>query len=344
MAGQHAGLPPNMLPPGPGASQMGMSLPMSSMGPLPMAAASSVQLGMPQGVFSPPPPPFSMGMAGSPYAGAIRPGGPPPGGFDSQAFQVPHELQRLGDGGFAGGRATTPSRAANGMPMGQGPMSPGTNAQTMMTMLLQQQQQQLQQQQLGMPSTPTMPKQTLTPLTPDMAHVNGMPPPMSQSYSSSGVAGSPSAQSQNFVTPQQQVQNQQALELWKKAARVFQTDGNQRISPTGPAIQILASDMSLFKHIDLSGVYSNHALSLRSTAANALLRPVPGPFRPSGKTVLTISVNGRRIVPRILSDGNGQPSENGMSDDTPSHGSDETERDETGVVSTLAKNANYAFD
>ncbi|KAJ2873263.1 hypothetical protein GGH93_003369 [Coemansia aciculifera] len=343
MAGQYTGPPMN---------QMGMSSPMSSMGPLPMAAASSVQLGMPQGVFSPPPPPpqFPLGMAGSPYTGAMGPGIPGPSGFDQQAFQAQNELQRMGDGGFAGGRATTPSRAPNGAPIGQVPMSspmpPGANAQSMMTMLLQQQQQQLhqQQQQPGTPSTPTMPKQTLTPLSPDPTQMNGMPPPMPHSYSSSGVAGSPSAQNQNFLTPQQQAQNQQAMELWKKATRVFQTDGNQRILATGPAIQILASDMSLFKHIDLSGVYSNHALSLRSTATSALLRPVPGPFRPSGKTVLTISVNGRRIVPRILPDSVAQPSENGMSDDTPSHGSDEAEKDEAGTLSMLAKNANYAFD
>ncbi|KAJ2249416.1 hypothetical protein GGI13_004293, partial [Coemansia sp. RSA 455] len=342
MAGQYTGPPMH---------QMGMSSPMSSMGPLPMAAASSVQLGMPQGVFSPPPPlpQFPLGMAGSPYTGAMGPGTPGPGGFDQQAFQGQHELQRMGDGGFAGGRPITPSRGPNGAPIGQAPMSspmpPGANAQSMMTMLLQQQQQQLhQQQQPGTPSTPTMPKQTLTPLTPDPAQVNGMPPPMPHSYSSSGVAGSPGAQNQTFLTPQQQAQNQQAMELWKKATRVFQTDGNQRISPTGPAVQILTSDMSLFKHIDLSGAFSNHALSLRSTAANALLRPVPGPFRPSGKTVLTISVNGRRIVPRILPDTVAQPSENGMSDDTPSHGSDETDKDEAGMISALTKNANYAFD
>ncbi|KAJ2029891.1 hypothetical protein IWW57_001444, partial [Coemansia sp. S610] len=341
MPGQYTGPPP--------VSLAGMSLPMSSMGPLPMSAASSVQLGMPQGAYPPQPPSFPLGMSGSPYIGAVRPGMPGPNGFDQQAFQAQNELQLLGNGGFAGGMPTTPSRAPNGMPIGQIPMSlpmpPGASAQTMMSMLLQQQQQQLnQQQQPGTPGTPTMSKQTLTPLSPDPLLANGMPPPISQSLSASGVAGSPSALSQSFITPQQQAQNQQAIELWKKVTRVFQADGNLRILPTGPAIQILASDMSLFKHIDLSGVYTNHALSLRSTAVNALLRPVPGPFRPSGKTVLTISINGRRIVPRVFSEGVAQPSENGMSDDTPSHGSDEAEKDEAGLISALVKNANYAYE
>ncbi|KAJ2444279.1 hypothetical protein GGF42_006358 [Coemansia sp. RSA 2424] len=167
---------------------------------------------------------------------------------------------------------------------------------------------------------------------------------MSQSFSSSSVVGSPSAQNQNFLSPQQQAQNQQAMELWKKTTRVFLSDGNQRITPSGLAIQILASDMSLFKHIDLSSAYTNHALSLRSTAASALLRPIPGPFKPSGKNVLTISVNGRRLAPRAIADNAAQPSENGMSDDTPSHNSDEADRDEAGMIATLAKNASYVFD
>ncbi|KAJ2736110.1 hypothetical protein IW152_001055 [Coemansia sp. BCRC 34962] len=341
MPGQYTGPPP--------ASLAGMSLPMSSMGPLPMAAVSSVQLGMSQGVYPlPPPPSFPLGISGSPYMGTVRPGMPGPNGFDLQAFQAQNELQRLGDGGFAGGMPATPSRAPSGMPIGQvsmsSPIPPGASAQTMMSMLLQQQQQQLSQQQPGTPITPTMSKQTLTPLSPDSVLVNGMPPPMPPSLSASGIAGSPSALTHGFITPQQQAQNQQTMELWKKVTRVFQADGNLRILPTGPAIQILASDMSLFKHIDLSGVYTNHALSLRSSAASALLRPVPGPFRPSGKTVLTISINGRRIVPRIFSEGVVQPSENGMSDDMPSHGSGDADKDEPGLVSALAKNANYAYD
>ncbi|KAJ2747534.1 hypothetical protein GGI20_000359 [Coemansia sp. BCRC 34301] len=315
---------------------MGMSSPMAR--PMSsMAISSPVQTGMPYGVFSPPmPPSFPQGMTGSPYSGAIRPGMAAPGGFDQQAFHT----QQLGDGGFAGGRPTTPSRTTNGAPnvlmAVTSPMPPGANAQSMMSMLLQQQQQQ-QQQQPGMPSTPTMPKQALTPQTPDP---NGMP----QSFLLSGVAGSPGAQNQNPMTPQQQAQNQQAMDLWKKTTRVFQTDGNQRIIATGPAIQILASDMSLFKHIDLSGVYTNHALSLRSTVTSALLRPVPGPFKLSGKAVLSISVNGRRLSPRVIADSAAQPSENGMSDDTPSHNSDETDKDEAGVVAALAKNANYVFN
>ncbi|KAJ2505610.1 hypothetical protein IWW47_001971, partial [Coemansia sp. RSA 2052] len=329
MPGQITGPPMNQL--------MGMSSPMvrpmSS-----MAASSPVQQGMPQGVFSPPS--FSQGMVGSPYTGAIRPGMSAPGGFDQQALHAQH----FGEGGFVGGMPTTPSRASNGVPIGQMPMSspmpPGASAQTMMSMLLQQQQQQLHHHQQQQPGTPTMAKQTPIPLTPDPAHLSGM----SQSFSSSSVVGSPSAQNQHFLSSQQQVQNQQAMELWKKTTRVFLSDGNQRITPSGLAIQILASDMSLFKHIDLSSVYTNHALSLRSTAASALLRPVPGPFKPSGKNVLTISVNGRRLAPRAIADNAAQPSENSMSDDTPSHNSDEADRDEAGMIATLAKNATYVFD
>ncbi|KAJ2895367.1 hypothetical protein GGI21_005163 [Coemansia aciculifera] len=158
-----------------------------------------------------------------------------------------------------------------------------------------------------------------------------------------GVAGSPSAQAQNFAN--MQAQNQQAAELWNKTTRVFLTDGNQRIVQASPGIQILASDMSLFKHIDLSGAYANHALSLRSTVTSALLRPVPGPFKASsGQTVLTLSINGRRLTPRAIGDNAVQPSENGMSDDTPSHNSDDADKDEAGMVAALAKNSGYAFE
>ncbi|KAJ2683559.1 hypothetical protein H4R19_006984, partial [Coemansia spiralis] len=51
-------------------------------------------------------------------------------------------------------------------------------------------------------------------------------------------------------------------------------------------------------------------------------------------------------LPRIIPDAAAPPSDNGMSDDTPSHTSDAADKDgdDAAAVAALAKSANYAFE
>ncbi|KAJ1730569.1 hypothetical protein LPJ61_002940 [Coemansia biformis] len=244
-------------------------------------------------------------MAGSAHLGVTRPGAP----------LSPMPTMPMADGSFGGSGGTqpsTPTRASTNTVMGQlgmsSPAYPGANAQTMMAMLLQQKQQQQQQQQ------PSTPKQTHMPLSPDL----------------------PSQSAQQAA-----VQNQQMFELWTKSTRVFLTHGNARIEK-GLALQIATPNASMFMHISLRE--PNHALRVPESASSVLIRPVPGPFNGSGKVLLSLGVNSRPCLPRIIPDAAAQPSDNGTSDDTPSHISDETDKDDLAAVAALVKSANYAFE
>ncbi|KAJ2748871.1 hypothetical protein IWQ56_007352, partial [Coemansia nantahalensis] len=223
----------------------------------------------------------------------------------------PMASMMLADGTF-GGPATPTRSAVNGSAGQLGLSSPaqtGASAQAMMAMLLQQQQRQQQMQQ----QQPSTPKQTHTPLSPDMA------------------AQHPTA-----------AQSQQMFELWTKATRVFLTHGNARIEKE-LALQIATPNASLFMHISLRDAH--HALQVPESASSVLIRPVPGPFNSAGKVLLSLGVNSRHCLPRIIPDAAAQPSDNGMSDDSPSHASDDADKDAAAAaVATLAKSANYAFE
>ncbi|KAJ2576724.1 hypothetical protein EV177_010931, partial [Coemansia sp. RSA 1804] len=76
-----------------------------------------------------------------------------------------------------------------------------------------------------------------------------------------------------------------------------------------------------------------------------LLRPVPGPFNANGKVLLSLSANGRRLLPRVIPDSlSHQQGENSPGDDAPSHASDEVDKDDSGSTSLLAKSAGYAYE
>ncbi|KAJ2372798.1 hypothetical protein IW150_003938 [Coemansia sp. RSA 2607] len=201
----------------------------------------------------------------------------------------------------------------------------------------QQQQTYNQNQQNGAGGL----KQTATPLSPDMgASSNGVHP----AGSNGNAMNSPTTSQTPTVNP---AQAQQALEAWKKSTRVFTTHGNARITKE-LGIQVAASDSSMFLHIALNNVDCNHAISVSRSASSIILRPIPGPFSTGGKTLLVLSANGRRYLPRVICEKNTndstQTSENGMSEGTPSLAGEENDKEDWAVTSNLAKSANYAYE
>ncbi|KAJ1736611.1 hypothetical protein LPJ72_001236 [Coemansia sp. Benny D160-2] len=302
-----------------------MAAPMSPLGQmqmsLPVAASMATTLPMAS---------LGMNMMGSPQAAMIRPG------MTMSPALLPQGAGSTDGTGFnAILRPSTPSMPSSsvimshpGMPL---PSTSVANAHTMMAMLLQQQQQQQQQQQ------PNIPKQTHTPLSPDMSSVNGH-----HALSQNGSTMSSPTQSSSHVLGQ--LQSQDAIELWKKSTRIFVSYGNQRIAK-GLAIQIATPNASMFMHVCLSSEESNHALQVPSSTMAVLLRPVPGPFNANGKVLLSLSANGRRLLPRVIPDSlNHQQGENSPGDDAPSHASDEVDKDDSGSTSLLAKSAGYAYE
>ncbi|KAJ1787239.1 hypothetical protein LPJ62_003450 [Coemansia sp. RSA 2167] len=314
-----------MVPMSPGIGQMSVASPvartmqptMMTMSPMqPMAGGAN---GMPFSV-----PGVSMAgvnmtgvsMTGSPHMGMVRPG----------LSMSPMPMGAMSDASFGASAAMlrpgTPSRAPTGTPILQpgisSPMQAGSNAQAMMAMLLQQQQmQQMRQQQ------PSTPKQTHLPLSPDLTSPNGQTP----------------AQTLSQQTLNQQNLSQQMFEQWTKSTRVFLTHGNSRIE-RGCAMQLATPNASMFMHLALNDGDVNHAVQVPKSSSSVLIRPVPGPFTASGKALLALTVNGRACLPRIIPLDGAQASENGMSDDTPSHASDEADKDEMALV----KNSNYAYE
>ncbi|KAJ2453582.1 hypothetical protein EV183_002107 [Coemansia sp. RSA 2336] len=306
-----------MLPTSPGMNQAAMGSPVarnmatSLMNMSPMQSMALSTNGM---VFSGVTLPSSVSMAGSPHIGMSRQG--------SNMSPMP-QLPDTTFGATSGvGRPSTPSRAPGATATNQvslpSPMQTGNNAQAMMAMLLQQQQQQLrqqqqqqQQQQGSQPQQPSTPKQTITPLSPD---VNG------QAEQQASTAN----------------QSQQMFEQWKKATRVFLSHGNSRIEK-GMAFQLTTPNASMFLHLSLQGGDLNHAVRIPQASNSVLIRPVPGPFNSAGKSLLTLTANSRPCLPRIIPiDNSVQSSENGMNDDA--------DKDDMSAISALTKASNYAYE
>ncbi|KAJ2865049.1 hypothetical protein FB639_005148, partial [Coemansia asiatica] len=202
-----------------------------------------------------------------------------------------------------------------------------------------QQQQQQNQGQMHQ-NIHGAPKQTTgTPLSPNPV---GSPPV--SSASAAGQNGHPPSSANSGSTPNANaVQSQQALETWKKITRVFITHGNSRIS-RDLGIQLATPDSSMFLHVSLSDIDSNHALCVPQSASTILLRPTPGPLNSNGKTLLVLSANGRRYLPRVIADSNAQLSDNGINEDSRSLASDDNERDESVSIGALVRSANYAYE
>ncbi|KAJ2823726.1 hypothetical protein IWW50_003649, partial [Coemansia erecta] len=302
-----------IVPMSPGMGQTSIASPVARPMPSTMMNMSPMAVGANGMMFSGMSVP-GMGMVSSPHMGMVRPG--------SSMSPMP-----MADGTFGTSagmvRPATPSRAPSGTAISQmamsSPMPAGSSAQAMMAMLLQQQQQQLRQQQ---PQQPTTPKQTHQPLSPDMASPNGPQPP---------------------VATQQQQQSQQMFEQWMKATRVFLTHGNARVE-RGLGFQLATPNASMFLHLALNDGDVNHALQVPKSSSSILIRPVPGPFNSSGKALLTLVANSRPCLPRIIPLDGTQPSEDGMGDGTPSHASDEADKDDSAAVAALVKSANYAYE
>ncbi|KAJ2802393.1 hypothetical protein H4R20_003295, partial [Coemansia guatemalensis] len=273
------------------------------------------------------PMPMQMNVNGAMYPGVSAASSPNIALTRPGVTMSPMPMLPMADGTFGaspvGARASTPSRVPNntaaGLAMGiSSPMQPGgTNAQAMMAMLLQQQQQrQLQQPQLQ--QQPGTPKQTHLPLSPDLSSQNGQ---------------------QSVAYTQQQ--SEQMLRLWKKATQVFLTHGNARIEK-GIAIQLATPNATMFMHISLND--ANHALQVPAATDRILIRPVPGPFSSTGKTLLSLTANSRACQPRMIPDSEQQAADSTASDETHSHSSDDAEKDEMAAVTALTKSANYAFE
>ncbi|KAJ1864440.1 hypothetical protein LPJ73_000285 [Coemansia sp. RSA 2703] len=340
------------MPGSPGINQMMMSSPTARPAQVSMAAPMSPLGAMPANILQGQMSSMQLGAISSPQPGMVRPGAPmaPPfnlqasGAGISQPFDLsqgnPLGSQQLINGGQLVGpdRSFTPAQTTNGVNTsaaigGSSPIPPGANAHAMMSMLLQQQQQQ----QNGAGGL----KQTATPLSPDMgASSNGVHP----AGSNGNAMNSPTTSQTPTVNP---AQAQQALEAWKKSTRVFTTHGNARITKE-LGIQVAASDSSMFLHIALNNVDCNHAISVSRSASSIILRPIPGPFSTGGKTLLVLSANGRRYLPRVICEKNTndstQTSENGMSEGTPSLAGEENDKEDWAVTSNLAKSANYAYE
>ncbi|KAJ1945037.1 hypothetical protein GGF37_001899 [Kickxella alabastrina] len=261
-----------------------------------------------------------------------------------------HDPQHLVNGSHPNlvDRAQTPMRAPNGTagagPMGMSSSTPsGASAQAMMSMFLQhkQQQQQQQQQQQFQEQLPTTPKPTFTPLSPDYGNAANGHHVVNQNGSS--LSTPTHGQTPGMLPGMIPAPNQQLLEAWKKSTRVFLTHGNARISKE-LGIQLAAPDSSLFMHISLGGIDTNHALSVPRSANSILLRPVPGPYSANGKIIVMVSANGSRQQPREISDSNAQPSDNGLAEDTPSMASEEADKDDSQAVGALIKSANFAYE
>ncbi|KAJ1961034.1 hypothetical protein GGI12_003476 [Dipsacomyces acuminosporus] len=298
-----------------------ISMPMSAPLSTPMPAANPGLPVVPQNGVSRP------GSVSIPPGTLQQPGNLNVSQFYSQAQQLQQELLRSNDAGPA-----TPSKMPGGTLARQPSISQqipaGSNAQAMMAMLLQQ-QQQLQAVTNG--QQPGTPKQTSTPLSPELA--------VQSSNAALGLGP-------NLTASQSQAQDanqQHAVELWKKASRVFVSHGNARITKS-LGIQIATPDLSLFMHLPLNALESNHAVKVPQSANSILLRPVPGPFNSNGKIVLTLAVNGRRCLPRLIPDNtaNLAGSNSGMVEDTPSHMSDDTDKEASTEAGALAKSAGYA--
>ncbi|KAJ2721750.1 hypothetical protein GGI07_003743 [Coemansia sp. Benny D115] len=336
------------------ASQVPMAVPMSPLGAVSMAMPGMVPQTMIPGVL----PAGTVGMTSAQHANVIRPSpamsaisitqGPQtantPQPFD-RTLTSSHDPQRGMNGVFPGSadRAHTPAGAASSTPLTptqlglSSPLPPGANAQAMMSMLLQQQQQQQQQQhrQLQQPGTP---KPTVTPLSPEMVASPGSNIPNGHAAISSA---SPRT-SQSLVAPQ--AQSRQAMEAWNKITRVFLTHGNSRISKD-LGIQLATPDSSMFIHISLGGIDTNHALSIPPTANTILLRPVPGPFAANGNPLVMLSANGRRQLPRIITDASTQPNEDGTVEETSSSSTaEDADKEESSALEPLVKSANYAYE
>ncbi|KAJ1813732.1 hypothetical protein LPJ56_005071, partial [Coemansia sp. RSA 2599] len=335
-------------------AQVLMAAPMSPMGAMPMAVSGAIPTNMIQTSM----PAIPTSVVNGTQAGMIRPnvsGGSAqfastaPGTNVSQPFdptQVAAQApQHLVNGNQAGvvDRSLTPGRTPSGSsvsvhPGMSSPLAPGANAQAMMNMLIQQQQQQQQQAQMHQGAVAGAPKQTATPLSPNIVGSpvsnssavvqNGHPPP----NANPGLASSANA-----------VQSQQALEAWKKVTRVFITHGNSRIAKD-LGIQLATPDSSMFLHIPLNDVDSNHALCVPQSASTVLLRPTPGPLSSSGKTLLVLSANGRRYLPRVIADNSAQLSDNGINEDSRSLASDDNDKDDAASIGTLVRSANYAYE
>ncbi|KAJ1995405.1 hypothetical protein GGI26_001183 [Coemansia sp. RSA 1358] len=328
-----------------------VAAPMSPLGQMQMSlpAAASLPISLPllQGTTSAAAAAAAASMMGLPQNGIVRPGiamspsfTPQAPGINSpQMFDQNTKIQQgmpSVDGGFnAAARPATPSMATSGGVMNQigmsSPLPPGINAQAMMTMLLQQQQQQQQQQQ------PSTPKSAHTPLSPNVSSSAGQ---LGFGQDASPMASPTQATSQVLSQPQ----NQQAIELWRKSTSIFISYGNQRIVKKSLGIQLATSDASMFMHLTLSDKETNHALQMPQSAKTVLLRPVPGPFSSSGKVLLSLLANGRRCLPRVIPDSLAQTNDNALSEETPSHASDEADKEDASTVTLLAKSAGYAYE
>ncbi|KAJ2361828.1 hypothetical protein H4S02_007091, partial [Coemansia sp. RSA 2611] len=306
-----------MMPMSPGMGQATIASPVARSAQtsmMPMSPMQSVAMGANGMVFSMP----GASMAGSPHLGMVRPNG----------TMSPMPMMQMADGSFSASpgmiRPSTPSRAPSGTAINQAglssPQQTASSAQAMMAMLLQQQQQQIRQQQQQPP--PTTPKQTHMPLSPDMTMPNGQQTPTAAAAAN---------------------QSQQMFEQWKKATRVFLTHGNARIE-RGLALQLATPNASMFLHLSLKDSDVNHAVQVPKSSSSILIRPVPGPFNSSGKSLLTLVANSRPCLPRIIPIDGIQPSENGVSDDTPSHASDDTDKDDSATMAALTKSSGYAYE
>ncbi|KAJ1882877.1 hypothetical protein H4R99_002287 [Coemansia sp. RSA 1722] len=333
-------------------AQVIMTAPMSPLGAMPMVVSGAIPANMIQTSMTAIP----NGAVNGTQPGMVRPAvsGVP----TSFASMVPATgaPQHMINGNQVGivDRSMTPGHVPNGSPAGvhpgmSSPLPPGANAQAMMNMLIQQQQnkqnlQQQQQQQQPLQqysqanqNTVSAPKQTATPLSPNIV---GSPV---SSTSAVGQNGHPPPGPNSGLTPTANAaQSQQALETWKKITRVFTTHGNSRIS-RDLGIQFAAPDSSMFLHIALSDVESNHALCVPQSASSILLRPVPGPLN-NGKTLLVLSANGRRYLPRVIADNSAQLSDNGINEDSRSLASDDNEKDDAASIGALIRSANYAYE
>ncbi|KAJ1725127.1 hypothetical protein LPJ53_000690 [Coemansia erecta] len=344
------------IPGSPGINQMMMSSPTARPAQVSMAAPMSPLGGMPANMLQGQMSSMQLGAVSSPQPGMVRPGASmaPPfnlqvsGAGISQPFDISQvnalgSLQMVNGGQLPGvDRPFTPGQATNGVnvsaPAGvSSPIPSGANAHAMMTMLIQQQQQQQQQQQNGIGGL----KQTATPLSPEVGvSPNGVHP----AGPNGNAVNSPTPSQAPAVNP---AQTQQALEAWKKSTQVFTTHGNARITKE-LGIQVAASDSSMFLHIALNDVDCNHAISVPRSASSIILRPIPGPFSAGNKTLLILSANGRRHLPRVICEkninGSTQTSDNGMSESSPSLTGDENDKEDWATTSALIKSANYAYE